>query len=316
MAKGRNCATGKSGGIARISAFLAMLVSVGITSRSDAIVTFGGTGRNTSAPTGALANSGWQYEGLIGSFTGTAISPNSFITAQHIGNMLGGSFQFDGQNYPVAAATDDPYSDLVVYTVNGTLPTYAPLYTSPTGEAGNSIVMYGRGVDRGTPVTVNGQLKGWQWGGGDNSLSWGTNTVTGAYGSMYGWQFSNNGDPNQAQVASGDSGGGVFIDSGGVWELAGVINSVQDLFSLDGTGATAMSAALFDTSGLYQAWGPTFSPMPNGPGPNPTWGYATSIESHATFIQAALGSPVPEPTFTFAALSGILLLRRSRSSRI
>jgi hypothetical protein len=275
----------------------------------------GGTGRNTSAPTGALANSGWQYEGLVGSFTGTAVSPDSFITAQHIGNMLGASFVFDGQSYPITAAADDPASDLVVYTVAGTLPTFAPLFTSPAGEGGNAIVMYGRGVDRGAPVTVNGQLKGWQWGAGDSSLSWGTNTVSGAYGAMYGWQFTNNSDPNQGQVASGDSGGGVFIESGGVWELAGVINSVQDQFSLDGTNATGMNAALFDTSGLYPAIGSIWSPMPNL-GTDPTWGYATSIESHNTFIEAVLGNTVPEPTCAFAVFGGLLLCRRWRSLKI
>ena len=161
MAKGRNRTTINNGGVAYISSVLAMIFLLGVASRSEAIITLGGTGRNTSAPIGALANSGWQYEGLIGAYTGTAISPNSFITAQHIGNMLGASFAFDGQNYPVVSAVDDPYSDLVVYTVSGVLPTYAPLFSSPTGENGNSIVMYGRGVDRGAPVTVNGQPKGW-----------------------------------------------------------------------------------------------------------------------------------------------------------
>ena len=114
MAKGRNRTTINNGGVAYISSVLAMIFLLGVASRSEAIITLGGTGRNTSAPIGALANSGWQYEGLIGAYTGTAISPNSFITAQHIGNMLGASFAFDGQNYPVVSAVDDPYSDLVV----------------------------------------------------------------------------------------------------------------------------------------------------------------------------------------------------------
>src|ERR1700722_19548688 len=109
-----------------------------------AIITVGGSGRNTSAPTGDLANSGWQYEGFAGSFTGTAIGSNSFITAQHIGSLLGSSFQFDGQSYPVTGETADPNSDLVVYTVSGTLPTFAPLYPSGTPEAGQAVVMYGR----------------------------------------------------------------------------------------------------------------------------------------------------------------------------
>src|SRR6202162_3921549 len=39
---------------------------------------------NTSAPTGALAGSGWQYEGQFGAFLGTAIASNYFITAKKI----------------------------------------------------------------------------------------------------------------------------------------------------------------------------------------------------------------------------------------
>jgi hypothetical protein len=283
-------------------------------SQCRAVITLGGTGRNTSAPTGALANSGWQYEGYAGSFTGTAIGPNSFITAKHIGSLLGGSFGFDGQSYPITAQTVDPYSDLVVYTVAGTLPAYATLYPADQSESGQTMIMFGRGVDRGAPVNVNGQLKGWQWGSGDGSLSWGTNTVTGDYGAMYGWQFSNNGDPNEGQVASGDSGGGVFIDNGGVWELAGVINSVQERFSVDGTDSGAIDAAIFDQTGLSLSEGTGWQAIPSGT-PIPTWGYATSIAAHASFIQAAVGSTVPEPTFALGALGGLLLLRRSRPSK-
>ena len=39
---------------------------------------------NTTAPTGFYADSGWQYEGYYGSYLGTMISPNLFITANHI----------------------------------------------------------------------------------------------------------------------------------------------------------------------------------------------------------------------------------------
>src|SRR6185436_10644721 len=40
---------------------------------------------NTTAPTGALAGSGWQYEGKWGSFLGTVIAPQYFVTAEHVG---------------------------------------------------------------------------------------------------------------------------------------------------------------------------------------------------------------------------------------
>ena len=43
-------------------------------------------GRNTTQPTAKrYLNSGWQYEGDLGPFSGTPIAPQYYITAQHIG---------------------------------------------------------------------------------------------------------------------------------------------------------------------------------------------------------------------------------------
>ena len=39
---------------------------------------------NTTAPTGALADSGWQFEGDWIGFLGTAIAPQFFVSAKHI----------------------------------------------------------------------------------------------------------------------------------------------------------------------------------------------------------------------------------------
>jgi hypothetical protein len=47
---------------------------------------------NTTAPTGELAGSGWQYEGLWVSFLGTAVASNFFITAKHVGGSVGDTF--------------------------------------------------------------------------------------------------------------------------------------------------------------------------------------------------------------------------------
>lgn len=44
---------------------------------------------NTTAPTGSLTNSGWQYEGEWNGFLGTAIAPRYFITAKHVGGSIG-----------------------------------------------------------------------------------------------------------------------------------------------------------------------------------------------------------------------------------
>ena len=88
---------------------------------------------NTSAPTGTLANSGWQYEGQFGSFLGTVIASNYFITAKHIGGSVGDPFVFSGVTYTTIAVFPDPSSDLQVWKISGTFPTHGPLYANAPG---------------------------------------------------------------------------------------------------------------------------------------------------------------------------------------
>ena len=78
--------------------------------------------RNTTAPTGTLANSGWQLQGeWAGAFLGTPISTNQFITAQHVGGSVGGTFSFNAANYTTTGFVDVPNSDLRIWQVGGTL---------------------------------------------------------------------------------------------------------------------------------------------------------------------------------------------------
>jgi hypothetical protein len=106
---------------------------------------------NTTEPTGALAGSGWQYEGDWGSFLGTPIAPGYFITARHVGGAVGDTFSYQGVNYTTVACYDDPGSDLRIWKINGLFPTFAPLY-SCNDEMGKSLVVFGRGTQRGDPI--------------------------------------------------------------------------------------------------------------------------------------------------------------------
>src|SRR5580693_5424744 len=90
-------------------------------SRAAAVILYG-TGdpsANTTAPTGTLAGSGWQYEGQFGSFLGTIIASNYFVTAKHIGGNVGQSFIFNGATYTTTAVFPDPSSDLQIWQVSG-----------------------------------------------------------------------------------------------------------------------------------------------------------------------------------------------------
>jgi hypothetical protein len=108
---------------------------------------------NTTAPTGELAGSGWELQGDWGGFLATPIAPQYFLAARHVGGYVGQSFTFQGVSYATVAYWDDPYSDLRLWKVNGTFPTYAPLYTG-SNELGRDMVVFGRGTQRGAEVSV------------------------------------------------------------------------------------------------------------------------------------------------------------------
>jgi hypothetical protein len=82
---------------------------------------------NTTEPTGALAGSGWQYEGDFGAFLGTAIAPHFFVTAKHLGEGPT-RFFYHGVNYTIARSFADPESDLRIFEVAEAMPSYASLY--------------------------------------------------------------------------------------------------------------------------------------------------------------------------------------------
>lgn len=111
--------------------------------------------------------------------------------------------------------------------------------TSPPA-IGAPVVLAGNGYDRGEPVTV-GDRRGWKWASSTH-LRWGTNRVSGIHApfsigpgdinSAFSMTFDErDATEHEAQVAIGDSGGGVFMKRGGTWELAGVLfaaNAYED----------------------------------------------------------------------------------------
>ncbi len=145
-----------------VSRFLALSVfALALLVQSAGAVILLGSGDptyNTTAPTGTLANSGWQYEGAWGSFLGTPIAPQYFIAARHVGGAVGQTFTFQGVAYTTTAYWDDPYTDFRIWKVSGVFPTYAPLY-SLYDEAGKTMVVIGRGTQRGSAVNTGYTLQ-------------------------------------------------------------------------------------------------------------------------------------------------------------
>ena len=214
---------------------LALTAALGLfyVSTADAIILFrtDDPTANTNAPTDDPAGSGWNYEGVWGSFLGTPIAPHFFLSAAHIGQ-AGSNFVYHGATYTLAGNFQDPFSDLDMWQVNETFPSFAPLYTN-NDEVGQRLVAIGRGTQRGSAVLVNEQLRGWYWGAGDGVERWGENIVSdiatftsGPNDAIYA-TFDQNGLTNECDFSSGDSGGAVFINDAGVWKLAGINYAVD-----------------------------------------------------------------------------------------
>ncbi|MGA1238438.1 MAG: hypothetical protein ACO34E_16430, partial [Limisphaerales bacterium] len=100
--------------------------------RAGAILLYG-TGdpaRNTTAPSGELEGSGWQWQGRWGGFLGTPIHPKFFLTAAHVGGVVGQALELDGASYVTTFATNVPGSDLRLWRICGSFPDYARLRTN------------------------------------------------------------------------------------------------------------------------------------------------------------------------------------------
>lgn len=277
---------------------IAIVLSVGLIAitPSRAVILYGtdDPSVNTTAPAGALAGSGWQYEGQFGGFLGTVIASNYFITAKHIGGSVGQVFTFNGNSYTTTAVFRDPASDLAIWQVAGTFPIQAPLYSGPAGSEPNlDLIVFGRGTRRGNPVYVgiDSHLGGWLWGVYDRVQRWGTNIVGSiyndpTYGKLLRAPFDTNAGPNEAHLSSGDSGGGVFVfnSSTNRWEFAGANLAVDGPFSISADGNNPFNAAMFDTTGLF---------VQGDQGnwitaPNPSAFYATEIAARRGFIESVV----------------------------
>ena len=265
--------------------------------RTQAVILFAtdDPAANTTAPTGALANSGWQYEGLFGEFLGTPIAAHYFITAQHIG-VQSNVFIYQGAQYDIRQQFDDPDSDLRIYRVLQIFPNFAPLYDG-ADEIGKHLTVIGRGTRRGAGIFLNGALQGWSWGPGDGITRWGENDVSAiipvpGLGDLLFASFDQSGRPNEAHLSSGDSAGALFVDDAGIWKLAGINYGVDGPFYTDAAGGGAFLGALFDKRGFYEGDAPPYGVV-TGDAPVPSGFYATRLSSKRAWIDSAIGPGMP-----------------------
>ncbi len=297
-------------------------VVAAIATQAQAIVFYstGDSTYNTTAPTSTLANSGWQWQGdWAGWYTGTPIAPQFFITANHTGGSLGASLTLGGVNYQTVAFPDGSSykqvagTDLRIWKISGTFSNYASLYDSTTdgSETGKTFVFTGRGGQRGSQVTVGSTPKGWLTSnpgdpGFDHVRRWGQNKTEGVtdlfasgdgQGLYYFFDASGSGNvgANEATISVGDSGGGMFIQVGGVWKLAGLNYGVSGPYAYASDPNTTFNAAIFDQGGLYVGAAGSNTYVNDLPQDQPGYGVLDRISPNVSTLNSLMsagGSPV------------------------
>jgi hypothetical protein len=264
----------------------------------------GGVERNTTPPTGALADSGWQFQTFAG-LASTVVGPRHVLSARHLNSSTNSPVIFDGLAYQVVEVTDVPASDLRVLRVAGRFSRWAPLYAR-TDEPGKAAVLFGRGVTRGEEVFMDSlfgpELRGWRWGAADFRPRWGTNVIEEVFapgelseGALLAARFDEGAGDDEATVTGGDSGSGLFIrDQAGVWKLAGVGFAVESQFNTVPEG-DGFSASLFDRRGFYQRdSGGLWQRVPNSATPG-TGLFYTRVSTYAAQVEAVLAASAGPP---------------------
>lgn len=325
------------------SRLLSMPLMLALVTPAAAVIVPGAQQRNTSPPTGPLANAGWQWQGQFGGFLGTPIGPNHFLTAAHIGHGVGTPIYYrDGSgtvvSYPTIAQFLDPSSDLRIMQIAGTFDSWAPMWDASIdgSEVGRALFVTGRGTARGAEVLGPSstaqpfalgrkptELKGWLWDADDRVQSWGTNTVGAivnggaGVGELLYFDFTRTSGDNEAMLSGGDSAGAVFLqNNSGQWKLAAINYGAEFQFARTSGGAT-FNAALFDMGGFYYAPPNPDLYVAEGAADDPAGSYSTRVSSRLAWINSTLSGGmkpnvvVPEPTSVgLLALPAALLLRR------
>ncbi|MEN6452496.1 MAG: hypothetical protein ABFC96_18560 [Thermoguttaceae bacterium] len=302
--------------------------SLAIVVDARGVVLYSSPDRNLSAPSASEGLAAWNLEATWGDFLATPIDSTHFIAAKHVG-LQSSSVVLGGVTYPVntSVSWSDPGSDLRIWSLESgyTFPKYATLYNAAVdgSEVGKTLTVIGRGTQRGSAVSLNGDQRGWYWGASDGKQSWGQNVVDGfdSYNSVSStslltFAFTTDGLHNST-LSVGDSSGGVFIFSQGEWKLAGINWAVTGPFSYTGTGTSSsgFNASLYDLQGLY-LWDEAHSTWVYDPNHEPGASYASRISDRLAWIQSvAPDAAVPEPAALVLLACGAIALVIGRVAR-
>ncbi|MDA3872868.1 MAG: hypothetical protein PF795_02780 [Kiritimatiellae bacterium] len=241
---------------------LCLMVLASLPMSGKAVIIAGGTGSgNTTAPVG---DQGWSYVGQVknsNSASATYVGNNWFLTAWHVRvldnptqvNLGGVWYDIDAGSWSrLSSGGNDadagmfrvtspvPMADVVLYNDDLFLNDPVTMTGYGRNRASTGTTWY---VDEGpnpdswseTNTGVHERVEtGFKWAPG-TTKRWGTNELAGAGGIDTGYGFTqtvyttfdDNGNLNEAQGATFDSGGGVFINDDGIWSLTGMMVTVS-----------------------------------------------------------------------------------------
>lgn len=278
---------------------LSVLFLSAVTARAVIIAGGDGTG-NTNAPSG---DQGWSYVGRLSNVPSsvTYVGNQWFITANHIKVLDNpSSVLLNGSTYSIVSDSwtritnsTGTGADLIMFRVFGNVGLASLTVSASSLSSGTGVTMIGNGLNR-YPDLRTLSLPGpdetfyhIKSGTSNTAKRWGTNTIEGDGGMLdigYGITESLFTDfdyvAGEAQGAIYDSGGGVFANNAGSWELAGIMLSISNLYTISGTNAVMLT------------------------GGNNSYGGSATYLADLSVYRDQINQVIPEPT-TGILLAGI-----------
>ena len=225
----------------------------------------------TNPPTG-IWNVNWGYVYNYKNSSAVAVGSHWLLTAAHVADDGGaGTILVDGTNYyqqeiVFHLPSDDPQhtsrADLALVRFDKEFPGYYPLYTGTFPQKTRrsdprlNAVMIGYGVT-GTVYSTYYAARAWNDSpNGSEIKRWGSQKIDGPANWSYnlpgttvatvnaGMQimFVLNDTPYEAGAGVYDSGGGTFVNDGGIWKLAGINTILYGGPDYTGTFAVSVPA--------------------------------------------------------------------------
>jgi len=222
----------------RFSAYLALCVlSLWIQPpEAQAVLIDSGDGTgNTTAPAN---DPGFDHMAIIKGLSGVYLQGGWLLTAHHVGS---GNIELNGVTYDVvpgsfqrvpSSSGDTP--DLALIKLAGDAGLSPMALASQTPPTSSELILIGNGRSRGTATTWSG-LGGWIHDF-PFVIRWGSNrivdpSITVSDTESFSMEFNAPGDPtytvHESIATLGDSGGGVFHETGSGWVLAGIMFAVS-----------------------------------------------------------------------------------------